>query len=167
MLNVSIRRAAVISGLVLGATTLLASNAMADTVGVGGTVAQVLHLATTATSGASTLSLNKAASATAQIVKVADLKIDTNNEQGYTLTVTSGNLTKAGGTDIPFQVTTTAAGVTATTFSTTSGSAYTYGTSAANEPDSGDRDLSIKYQPASLQDPGDYAASITVTVAAN
>jgi hypothetical protein len=164
--NTSIRRALVLSGLVLGSATLFAPQAMADTVPLQGVVTSTLALTTTPTAGAGTLSLS---AATQQIVPVADLAIATNNEQGYTLTVTSGNLTKSGGTAIPYQVTTTADTVAAVAgdFSGAPGATYTFSTSAANASGTNGRDLSIMYTPAALQDPGTYVGTITVTVADN
>jgi len=166
MINTSIRRALVLSSLVLGATTLFSSKAMADTVTLGGTVASTLALVTTPTVAASTLNLS---TGTQQIVQVADLAISTNNEQGYTVTATSGSLTKANGTPIAYQVTTTADAVAAIAgnFTIASGTSYTVGSTAANAAGTGGRDLHIMYTPAALQDPGDYAGTITVTVADN
>jgi len=166
MINTSIRRALVLSSLVLGATTLFSEKAMADTVTLGGTVASTLTLVTTPTAAASNLPLS---TGTRQIVQVADLAISTNNEQGYTLTATSGSLTKVGGTPIAYQVTTTADAVPAVagTFTIASGTPYTNPSTAANAVGTGGLDLHIMYTPAALQDPGAYAGIITVTVADN
>lgn len=166
MFHPSVRRALVLSSLVLGATTLFSAKAMADTVNLSGSVSSTLALTTTTTSAASALSLN---TATQQIVQVADLAISTNNEQGYTLTATSGNLSKANGTPIAYQVTTTADGTAAVVgdFTVASGTSYTVASIVANAVGTNGRDLSIMYTPASLQDPGNYTGSITVTVADN
>lgn len=169
MFHPSVRRALVLSSLVLGATTLFSAKAMAGTTGtvtLGGSVSSTLALTTTPTSAASTLDLT---TATQQIVRVADLAISTNNEQGYTLTATSGDLSKTGGTSIAYQVTTTAAGTAAvaSNFTVASGTSYTVASTAANATGTNGRDLSIMYTPASLQDPGSYTGSITVTVADN
>jgi hypothetical protein len=164
--NTSIRRALVLSGLVLGAATLVAPKAMADTVPLQGVVTSTLAWTSTPTAGAGTLSLG---SATQRIVQVADIAIATNNEQGYTLTVTSGNLTKTNGTSIAYQVATTNDGTAAVAgdFGVASGTDYTFTTVAANASGTNGRDLSIMYTPAALQDPGTYAGTITVTVADN
>ena len=167
MINTSIRRALVLSSLVLGATTLFSSKAMADTVTLGGSVVSTLTLVTTPTAAAIALPLS---TGTQQIVQVADLAISTNEALGYTLTATSGNLAKAGGTtSIAYQVTTTADAVTvvAGDFAIASGTNYTFASTAANAVGTGSRDLYIRYTPAALQDPGAYAGTITVTVADN
>ncbi len=167
--NSSILRILAALGMTLGATAIMPSEAFADTVNLSGDVTSTLTLSTTATAGASALTLDGAAAGNQQIVQVADLGIHTNNEQGYLLTVTSGNLTKTGGTDIAFQTTTTNSGTTALTgdFTVASGTDYTFSTATANASGTGDRDLWIQYTPAALQDPGTYTGSITVTVADN
>lgn len=165
----SILRTLAVMGVSLGMAVVMPSEAFADTVNLSGTVSSTLTLSTSATGDAGNLPLDGGAAGTQQIIQVADLGINTNNEQGYTLTVTSGDLTKAGGTAISYQTTTTATGVTAVTgdFAVASGTDYTFTTSAANASGSGDRDLWVQYTPAALQDPGSYTGSITVTVADN
>lgn len=165
----SLPRILAILGISVGASVIMPSKVHADTVNLSGTVSSTLTLSTSATSDAGSLPLDGAAAGNQQIVQVADLGIHTNNEQGYTLTVTSGNLTKSGGTAISYQTTTTATGVSAVTgdFTVASGTDYTFNTSAANASGTGDRDLWIQYTPAALQDPGSYTGSITVTVADN
>lgn len=165
----SILRTLAVMGVAFGMAIVMPSEAFADTVNLSGTVSSTLTLSTSATGDASALPLDGSAAGSQQIIQVADLGINTNNEQGYTLTVTSGDLTKAGGTTISYQTTTTATGVTAVTgdFAIASGTDYTFTTSAANASGSGDRDLWIQYTPAALQDPGSYTGSITVTVADN
>ncbi len=165
-----IRRALIASGLFIGATAAFSPTAFAATdatVPLSGTVASTLAITSTATAGASTLDLDGDGSAAEHIVKVADLAIATNNEQGYTLTVTSGNLTKDGGTSIAYKVTTVddAAAAPATgAFTIASGTAYTVPTTAAG---SVPKDLYIQYTPAALQDAGAYVATINLTVADN
>ncbi|MHC5731925.1 MAG: hypothetical protein ACYTXY_49220, partial [Nostoc sp.] len=91
---------------------------------------------------------------TEHIVKVAALAIGTNNEQGYTLTASSGNLTKTGGTSIAYQVTSVAATTAAPAtgdFAVASGTNYTVATAGAGDAP---KDLYIKYTPAALQDAG-------------
>jgi len=167
MINTSIRRALVLSSLVLGATTLFSAKAMANTSGsvtLNGTVASTLTLTTTTLSAAGALDLT---APTLRIVQVADLAISTNNEQGYTLTATSGNLAKTGGTPIAYRVTTTADGGTAPAAGGFAVASHTFASSAANALNSNGRDLYIMYTPAALQDPGLYEGIITVTVADN
>ncbi len=166
MINTSIRRALVLSSLVLGATTLFSAKAMADTVTLNGTVASTLTLVTTPIAAALALPLSTPVQ---QIVQVADLAISTNNEQGYTVTADSGSLAKTGGTSIAYQVTTTADAFPAVagSFTAASGADHTFASTAANAPSSNGRDLYIMYTPAALQDPGLYVGLITVTVADN
>lgn len=148
------------------AALLISSGALAATTGsvtLGGNVASSLTLTATPTAAASTLDL----SGGQKIVKVADIASSTNNEQGLTLTATSGDLTKAGGTSISFQVHSVNAGAAAPAagaFVIPSGTDYTAGSSVAGEFD---QDLYILYTPAALQDPGAYAGSISLTVTDN
>jgi hypothetical protein len=153
------------SSLIL-ASLLLSSAAIAATTGsvtLGGEVLTSLEITSVATAGASTLVL----SGGQKIAKVSDIAMTTNNEQGLTLTATSGNLTKAGGTSIAFQVTSVAdaAGAPlAGAFVVASGADYTVGTVAAGATAV---DLYIMYTPATLQDPGNYSGSISLTVTDN
>lgn len=150
---------------ILVASLAVSPVAMAATSGsvtLGGSVASTLEITSVDTAGASALDLTTAGPT---IVQVADIEMSTNNEQGLTLTASSGNLTKTGGTSIAFQVTSVADGATApTTFAIASGSNYTVGTSAAG---SVLKDLYIKYSPATLQDPGAYGGSISLVVSDN
>lgn len=145
---------------------LVSSAAIAATTGsvtLGGSVSSSLSLDAEDTLGASTLDL----SGGEKIAKVADISMSTNNEQGLTLTASSGDLTKTGGSSISFQVTTVADAASAPVagdFLTASGDDYTVGTSAAG---SVNKDMYILYTPAALQDPGAYTGSISLTVTDN
>jgi hypothetical protein len=150
----------------LGALAL-ASAAAADTVALSGTVASTAAVTSTSTAGASSLDL---ATATEKIVKAAGVALSTNNTTGLTVTVTSGNLTKAGGQDIPYKVTTVAAAAAAPltgAFTVASGTNYTYSTASDSDPTDVTRDLYIAYTPAAKQDPGAYSGTITLTVLDN
>jgi hypothetical protein len=147
--------------------SLVASFAIAgtsDSVTLGGSVSSSLSINATDTSEASSLNL----SGGLKIVKVADIVIGTNNEQGFTLSASSGDLTKAGGTSISFQVMTVDDGASAPAsgdFTVDSGDANEdFGSSGAGEKEG---DLYIKYSPATLQDPGNYSGSISLTVSDN
>lgn len=171
MFTKSIRRALIASGLVLGATAAFSPTAFAQTatttVPLSGTVTSTLAITATPTTEAGALALDGAAAGVEQIVKAADLEISTNNEQGYNLSVTSGNLIKDGGTSIAYQVTTVADGAVAPAtagFTVASGTAYTVSIATAG---SAPQDLYIKYTPAALQDAGAYAGTITLNVADN
>lgn len=166
-----IRRALIASGLFIGTAVAFSPTAFAAdtaTVILSGTVASTLAITSTTTTEAGTLDLGgEGGTASAHIVKVADLAITTNNEQGYTLTVDSGDLTKNGGTPIAYQVTSVADAATAPAsgdFATASGTDYTVGTLVAG---AAPKDLYIKYTPAALQDAGVYGATINLTVADN
>jgi hypothetical protein len=150
----------ILAGLMVSAA---AHAATSGSVSLSGTVVSSLAITVTASAAASALDL----SGGEKIVKVADLAMSTNNEQGFTLTTSSGSLTKSGGTSIAFQVTTVADAATAPAagaFTVASGSDDTFNTSGAG---SSDRDLYIKYTPASLQDPGTYTGTINLTVSDN
>ena len=170
MFSKSIRCALIASGLVLGATAAFSPTAFAQTaatVPLSGTVNSTLAITAAPTADAALLDLDGDGTAIEHIVKAADLEIATNNEQGYTLTVSSGNLTKDGGSPIAYQVTTvldTATAPATGDFAIASGTDYTAATAASG---SVPQDLYIKYTPAALQDAGAYVATINLTVADN
>lgn len=151
--------------LVAGSLALssIATAATSASVTLSGSVASTLSITSTDTAGASALDLSSGE----KIVKVADLSMNTNNDQGLTLTATSGNLSKTGGVSIAFQVTTVADAATAplsAAFTVASGTNYTVSSSTAGTVA---KDLYIKYTPGSTQDPGTYSGSISLTVADN
>jgi hypothetical protein len=121
-------------------------------------------LTASATTGASDLTMDGAGSSSLHIVKVADLSLSTNDADGFILSVSSGNLTRTGGTSVPFQVSIVAHGSTAPTagdFTVASGGTLPHMTSSAGAIEV---DLYIKYQSANLQDPGPYSASISLSI---
>jgi hypothetical protein len=125
------------------------------------------ELAVSATAGASNLTMDGAGSSSTRIVKIADLSLSTDDEQGLTLSVSSGSLTKAGGSPVPFQVALVAdeaAAPSAAAFTTSSGGTLFHSTGGAG---SLGLDLYIKYRSANLQDPGAYSASIDLGVVDN
>lgn len=141
----------------------VAGAATSATVTLGGSVTSTLEVTSTDTSGASELDLSSGQ----KIAQVADVSMNTNNDQGLTLTASSGSLSKSGGQSIAFQVTSVVDGATApiaAAFTIASGSSYTVATSAAG---SAAKDLYIMYTPGATQDPGAYAGSITLTVSDN
>jgi hypothetical protein len=120
-----------------------------------------------ATAGAITLGLDGEGNASTHIVKVADLSVSTDAASGLTVSITSGSLTKPGGTPVAFQVALAddnAAAPSAAAFTTSSGASLLLVTGAASTIA---RDLYIKYTPAPLQDPGAYAATIEIDVIDN
>ncbi|MGB3205929.1 MAG: hypothetical protein WBB28_13145 [Crinalium sp.] len=163
----SIRRAVIASGLVIGAAAAFSPAAFADTSGsvnVSGTVTSTLAVTAAASGSAANLDLDGDGTFAEHIVPVGDITMLTNNEQGLTLTVEPGSLTKTGGTAIPFQVTTVDDGTGAPTAGVFASGNHTVATSAAGTDE---KDLYIKYTPAALQDPGTYNATIAVSVVDN
>jgi hypothetical protein len=148
--------------LVLASSGVLSATALADTsasISLGGAVAPSLAISASPTENAETLDL----SGGVHTVKVGDISMSTNNEQGLTLTVTSGALTKSGGTSIPFQVSTVApAG--SPVFTVLSGTNYVFSNEVAGPVP---LDLYIRYTAATFQDPGYYDGSIDLTVSDN
>jgi len=156
-------RAIIASGLFFGTVTAFSPSAFADTVTLGGNVASILSMTTSATSSAANLDLPNGAET--KVVQVADINYETNNIEGLTITATSGTLAKTGGqTPIEFQVKLLANGASIPGSSDFASGNTTYATSTAG---TGDADLYIKYTTAVYQDPGAYSGSISVTVADN
>jgi len=113
----------------------------------------------TAAAGVLNLDLDGEGSASTHIVKVADLSLSDGGANGIEVTISSGSLTKAGGEPVAFQVAVVERGAAQPSsgdFTAVSGS-FSTGASA-------EKDLYIKYLPASLQDPGVYAADIDIHV---
>lgn len=158
--------------LIRGGVALLAlmgGYAMAETtdsVVLSGTVTSTLAITATDTAGAAALDLDGDGTAAEHIVKVADAFMTTNNEQGLTLALSGGNLTKAGGTSIAYSVVTVADEAAAPL---TGDVGWAVGATTDVSAGEGDhpRDLFIKYTPAALQDPGTYSGSISLTVSDN
>ncbi|WP_236579460.1 hypothetical protein [Pseudanabaena sp. lw0831] len=119
-------------------------------------------------SSASSLPLDGEGSATTRVVKVSNLTLVTDSNKGFTITISSGNLTKASqNTPISYQVMTVVSGdnpPSSGDFTVASGNNYTFLT---NQAGSQNRDLYILYTSASLQDPGTYIANITILIADN
>jgi len=149
-----------LTSLIIVSLLTISSSAMAafDTVELNGTVLSTLAVEATRTTGA-----NSAAaldlSFGEHIVKVADLEMSTNNEQGFSVTTSDGELTATGATSIAYvthTVTNAAAAPANTVFGNANPNRASAGTLAT--------DLYIMYSPAELQDPGDYVGEITVTI---
>jgi hypothetical protein len=122
----------------------------------------------TPASDADTLVLDGMGSSSIHIVKIAELTLSTDASNGFTVWISSGSLTKADGrSPISFKVVLTPPGSgapSASSFTTSSGSTYQMSTTAAG---SVARDLCIAYTPAPLQDPGDYAAAVDISITDN
>lgn len=125
-------------------------------------------LSTNNTPSASNLPLDGEGSATTHIVKVSTLSLATDSSNGFTVTISSGSLTKTSQeTPISYQVMTVPAGDNPPSlgdFTVAAGNNYTFVT---NQAGSQNRDLYILYTPASLQDPGNYSATIAIAIADN
>jgi hypothetical protein len=145
-------------------TASVASAATSGQVDLSGEVTSTLTMSATPTNAASALDLMTASE---QIVKVADLAASTNNDQGLTWTMSSGDLAKSGGQSIAYKVLSVADGGSAPAtgaFIVDSGDDHVVGNSAAG---SFDRDLYIKFTPAGSQDPGIYEGTINLSVSDN
>ncbi len=109
---------------------------------------------------ANSLILDGEGQATTHIVKVATITLSTDSNKGFTVTISSGNLTKASlETPISYQVISVISGDNPPSsggFTVASGNNYTF---ATNQAGSQNRDLYILYTPANLQDPGTYIAN--------
>jgi hypothetical protein len=120
------------------------------------------------TSLASNLPLDGTNSSTTHIVKVSTLALSTTSSKGFTVTISSGSITKIGPeTPIAYHVTTLPSGTNAPSvadFSVASGNNYTFST---NQAGSQSRDLYIFYTPVKMQDPGRYNANIILSIADN
>lgn len=100
-----------------------------------------------------------------RIVKVADVSIASDGANGFTLSITSATLTKAGGTPVAFQVALVdvmAPAPGASAFTTPSGTLFTYVGSGLQ-----DKALYIKYTLPTYQDPGTYTAQVDLDVVDN
>ena len=120
-----------------------------------------------ASAGATDLPLDGEGSAMTRIVKVADLGLGTDAAGGLTLTVSSGALTWPGGSPIAFQVALVPDGhppPAASSFAVASGATLQLVLATAG---SSEQDLYILYTAAALQDPGPYAATISLDVVDN
>lgn len=121
-----------------------------------------------AISQSTALPLDGEGTSTERIVKVADLQIASDSPLGFTLTVTSGSLSKADGeTPIRFQVVTVAAGdppPTAAMFTAAPGESHVFRSDVGGNVT---RELYVRYTPAALQDPGTYSHMVSVTAVDN
>jgi len=151
----------IVFGVLTISSAAMASDPTQAFVTLGGTVTSTLEVTPTPTGAATALELMSGI----QIVNVADVEMDTNNEQGLALSASAGNLTKTGGTSIAYLVTSVTHGGTAPLAGAFSAGPYTVFSTSTNG--SVLQDLYIKYTPAAQQDPGDYAGEITLNVSDN
>jgi hypothetical protein len=125
-------------------------------------------LSTSTASSASSLPLDGEGNATTHVVKVATISLSTDNSKGFTVTISSSNLTKVSQeTPISYRVMTVISGANPPSsgdFTVAAGNNYTFVTTQAG---SQNRDLYILYTPANFQDPGTYSANIAILIADN
>ena len=149
-------------------TNVRRSSALAAALLLGvtaGALAAPPSVTATATAGATNLSMDSGGSTVTRIVKVADVSIMSDGANGFTLSVTSGTLTKPGATAVPFQVTLVdvdAQSPSASAFTTPSGTLLTYGGSGSPQ-----KALYIKYSLPVHQDPGTYSTQIGLDIFEN
>lgn len=160
-------RNTLIASTLVVAGAALATPAMADTVNLGGSVADTSAVTSTATAGAGTLNLYGAGSAQNNVVvKVADMALITNNTTGVTLTATPDSGLTNGTSTLTYQVL-----IVADAASAPADTAFAAGADTDNVNDfsggASARDLYIEYDAPALLDPGTYTGVITVSVAAN
>lgn len=114
------------------------------------------------------LILDGEGSSTTHVVKIADVSLSTDASNGFTVSISSGSLTKADGrTPVPYQVQLVADGAAAplaSAFTTPSGTALLW---SSPVPGPVEMDLYVKYTPVPLQDPGPYTANIGLDVVDN
>lgn len=135
--------------------------------GSGSAASAAAAVTAQSTVAASGLVLDGQGIASTRIVKVAVISFSTDAPNGVSLSISSGSLTKAGGTPVAFQVAVVdrdAVAPSSDAFTTPSGSAHVVSTAAAGVAE---RDLYIMYRAAALQDPGAYSASINLDVVDN
>jgi hypothetical protein len=119
----------------------------------------------TAISGATNLSMDSGGSTLTRIVKVADVSIMSDGANGFSLSVTSGTLTKPGATPVPFQVALVDAAApspSASEFTMLPGTILTYAGIGSPE-----KALYIRYSLPVHQDPGTYSAQISLEIFEN
>lgn len=126
------------------------------------------NISNSITSLASSLPFDSKDGSTTHIIKISTLALSTNSSKGFTVTISSGSITKAEKrTPIAYHVTTLPSGTNAPSsadFSVASGNNYTFST---NQAGSQNRDLYIFYTPAQMQDPGTYSANIIISIVDN
>jgi hypothetical protein len=147
----------------------LANAATTGSVTLGGSVSSTLSIVSTPTSGVGGASDLNLTAGTNRIVKVADLAITTNNEQGFSLSAIAVDLTNGSSGTITLEVKTVGNGATAPVAAAfSSGTDLSFTTSIATaSAGADDGDLYIMYSPAATQDPGIYAGSIGLSVSDN
>lgn len=179
MRSFNVNRLAIVAGVAFSSSLFYASSSMAQvTTGdiiIGGEVASTLNIDIATVTGFDALDLGGDGTDNPEtIVKIADLVVRTNNDDGLTLTITSGNMTATGSdTPLAYKVVTTGGAVQAVSadFDTVSGTpreeTYEQGGGAGQLGANGSlaRNLFISFDPPQNLDAGDYTGEITLTVA--
>jgi hypothetical protein len=137
-------------------------------IGVNPTFADPSVSSVNVLSSASSLPIDGEGSAEMNVVKVSNLTLATDSNKGFTVTISSGNLTKTGQeTPIAYRVLVVTLGANPPSsgdFTVASGNNYTYST---NQAGSQNCDLYILYTPRTMQDPGTYSANISISIIDN
>ncbi len=165
-------RNTLIASTLFVAGSVLANPAMADQVILDGTVTSTSTVTSTRTTGAglaSALNLyGQGTAGTGTVVKAADLALITNNTAGVTLTATRDSGLTNGTDTLTYKLLIMADAATAPVAADFSGAnGANNDTDAVTDFSSGAaaRDLYIQYDAPALLDPGNYASTITVSVA--
>jgi hypothetical protein len=130
-------------------------------VAAGSTLAASIDVQPTAATTA--LALDGAAPASVRIVKIAEVTIIADGARGCSVWITGGNLARAGGSPIPFEVAAVPRGAPAPSATAFAIGSYRFTTSATTAV----ADVYIKYRPAALQRPGNYTASVAIDATDN
>lgn len=166
----TMRRFALITGLVAGTLAFGSTAAFADTVNLAGSIASTNTLNTTTLPAASTLNLyGVGTDQAAQVVQVASVALTTNNDEGIQLSADggTGKLTNPESGELAFTVLLVDTTVTpvAGDFSSASQTVNVEPSDFTNN--AATQHLYISYDPPAYLDPGAYSASITVTLGAD
>ena len=164
----TMRRFALITGLVVGAVVSADAAALADTINLGGTVANYSTISSSATPGAGNLDLYGEGTATADVVvKVADITLTSNNTEGVELKAEADSALTGdtNGVTLTYQVKLVddnVAAPSAGAFSAISDTVNVDNTDfSSNEAN---QDLYIEYDGPEYLDPDTYSSTITMTV---
>lgn len=165
----SMRRFALITGLVAGTLAFGGTAAFADTVTLDGTVAPHSTVVSTRTTGANSaaqLPLYGEGTANANtIIQVANIDLTSNNTQGIELTASSdGTLTSANGGSLTYQLLLVDDGATQPADTAFSGSSSVVNVTDDFTNNVAAQDLYIEYDAPAYLDPGAYTDDITVTI---
>lgn len=160
----TMRRFFSIAALTVGALAFGGNAALADTVPLGGSVNSISAVTSTPTAAAGSLTLyGEGVAQNDVVVQVADMALTTNNTAGVTLQASGDSGLTNGTSTLPYNVkivADSAAAPGAVDFSSNTDSVAVSDFSGGAAA----RDLYIEYDAPSLLDPGNYSATITISV---